>query len=83
MKRKPPAERSIGIDLDARAIERFSCGTPVELVHGCARDFLDAFPFEGHELVCSDPPASARPAAPSGAAASSIPRPIMWRCWTG
>ena len=51
-----PAERSIGIDLDERAIESFSCGHPVELVHGCTHDFLDAFPFEGRELVYCDPP---------------------------
>ena len=46
MKRKPPAERSIGIDLDERALAAFSCDTPVELVHGCAHAFLDAFPFQ-------------------------------------
>ena len=56
MKRKPPAERSIGIDLDERALAAFSCDTPVELVHGCAHAFLDAFPFQGTELVYSDPP---------------------------
>ena len=56
MKRKPPAERSIGIDRDARALEAFACDYPVELVHGCAHDFLAAFPFRGPELVYSDPP---------------------------
>ena len=34
MKRKPPAMRSIGIDLNRRAIDGFSCGHSVELVHG-------------------------------------------------
>ena len=56
MRRKPPALRNIGIDLDARAIEGFSCDYPVERVHGCAHRFLAGFPFEGGELVYSDPP---------------------------
>ena len=56
MRRKAPAERSIGIDRDRRAIDGFECGYPVELVHGCAHDFLAGFPFRGTELVCSDPP---------------------------
>ena len=56
MKRKPPALRSIGIDLNARAIRNFSCAYEVELVHGCCHRFLAAFPFEGSELVYSDPP---------------------------
>ncbi len=56
MKRKPPALRNIGIDLNARSIERFSCDYDVELVHGCCHRFLSAFPFEGDELVYSDPP---------------------------
>ena len=41
MKRKPPALRSI--DLNRRAVERFSCGYPVELHHGCAHRFLSSF----------------------------------------
>ena len=56
MQRKPPALGNIGIDLDARAIEGFSCDYPVELVHGCAHRFLAEFPFEGRELIYSDPP---------------------------
>ncbi len=56
MKRKPPAERSIGIDRDVRALEAFACAYPVERVHGCALDFLSCFPFRGPELVYSDPP---------------------------
>ena len=56
MQRKPPALRNIGIDLDARAIEGFSCDYPVERVHGCAHRFLAEFPFEGRELIYSDPP---------------------------
>ena len=56
MKRKPPALRNIGIDLNARAVSGFDCGYPVELVHGCCHRFLAAFPFDGTELVYSDPP---------------------------
>ena len=56
MKRKPPALRNIGIDLNARSIRRFRCDYEVELVHGCCHRFLAGFPFEGNELVYSDPP---------------------------
>ncbi len=56
MQRKPPAERSIGIDLDPAAIASFRCGYPVELHQGCARRFLAEFPFRGSELVYCDPP---------------------------
>ena len=56
MQRKPPARRNIGIDLDARALERFACGYAVEKIHGCAHQFLAEYPFMGRELVYSDPP---------------------------
>ena len=56
MRRKPAALRNIGIDLDARALSGFECAYPVELVHGCCHRFLAAFPFDGTELVYSDPP---------------------------
>ncbi len=56
MKRKPPALRSIGIDLNARSIRTFRCAYEVELHHGCCHRFLADFPFEGGELVYSDPP---------------------------
>jgi len=56
MKRKPPALRNIGIDLDARALARFECDYPVEKIHGCAHGFLAEYPFAGRELVYSDPP---------------------------
>ncbi len=55
-RRLAPALRSVGIDLDRRALDGFACGYPVELVHGCAHAFLAAFPFRGTELVYSDPP---------------------------
>jgi len=56
MKRKPPSQRSIGIDLKRRAIDGFACGHPVELRHRCAHRFLSGFDFDGGEPVCSDPP---------------------------
>ena len=56
MRRKPPALRNIGIDLDARALSGFECDYPVELVQGCAHDYPARYPFDGTELVYSDPP---------------------------
>ncbi|MDE0513629.1 MAG: DNA methylase [Gammaproteobacteria bacterium] len=56
MQRKPAALRNIGIDLNERALAGFACEYPVELVHGCCHRFLAAFPFDGSELVYSDPP---------------------------
>ncbi len=56
MQRKPAARHNIGIDRDARALERFACGYPVEKIHGCAHSFLATYPFTGRELVYSDPP---------------------------
>ena len=56
MKRKPGALRNIGIDLDERALAGFECDYPVELVHGCCHRFLREYPFDGTELVYSDPP---------------------------
>lgn len=56
MKRKPPALRNIGIDLDPRAIAEFECGYPVELANGGAHRFLADFDYQGSELVYSDPP---------------------------
>ena len=56
MKRKPPAQHNIGIDLDSRALARFECEYPVELVHGCAHGFLTAHEYRGRELIYSDPP---------------------------
>ena len=56
MKRKMPALRNIGIDLNARALERFQCDYPVERVHMDAHRFLAAFHYQGRELVYCDPP---------------------------
>jgi site-specific DNA-adenine methylase len=56
MKRKAPAVRSIGIDRNQRALGKFQCDYPVELVHGCAHRFLADFDYRGRELVYCDPP---------------------------
>lgn len=56
MQRKPPALRNIGIDLNQRALEKFRCDYPVELVQGCAHRFLADFNYSGRELVYCDPP---------------------------
>ena len=56
MQRKAPARRNIGIDLNERALETFACDYPVELVHGCAHQFLADFDYQGRELVYCDPP---------------------------
>jgi DNA adenine methylase len=56
MKRKPPALRNIGIDLDGRALADFECDYPVERIHGCAHRFLREFEYRGCELVYCDPP---------------------------
>jgi DNA adenine methylase len=56
MKRKAPALRNIGIDLNERAVQKFQCAYPVELVHGCAHRFLADYDYQGRELVFCDPP---------------------------
>lgn len=56
MKRKPPALQNIGIDRHGGALSKFKCDYPVQLIHGCAHEFLAQYPFQGRELVYSDPP---------------------------
>ncbi len=56
MRRKPPALRNIGIDIDPRPLASFECDYPVEKIHGCAHQFLSTFTFHGRELVYCDPP---------------------------
>ncbi len=56
MQRKPPALRNIGIDLDSRALAKFRCDYPVELVHGCAHRFLAQYRYQGREFIYCDPP---------------------------
>jgi DNA adenine methylase len=60
MRHKRPARRSIGVDLDAAALARWSqAGIEVprlELVHADAIGFLQRYPFNGSEVVYADPP---------------------------
>lgn len=58
MRRKRPAVRSIGIDLNADVLADYRSlpMTDVELVQGCAAEFLRSYVFDGTELVYSDPP---------------------------
>ncbi|MCY3769375.1 MAG: DNA methylase [Gammaproteobacteria bacterium] len=56
MQRKPAALRNLGIEIDARVLDAFECDYPVERVLGCCHEYLAAFPFDGSELVYSDPP---------------------------
>lgn len=66
MRHKLPAALSIGLDLDAAAIQRVSAALGAagddrstnrfRLIQGDAFAFLKSYPFEGHELVYCDPP---------------------------
>ncbi len=56
MKRKPPAVRNIGIDIDPQPLRAFSCDYPVETINACAHQFLADYDFQGRELIYSDPP---------------------------
>jgi site-specific DNA-adenine methylase len=56
MKRKPAALRNIGIDRHRKALANFTCGYPVEKIHGCAHRFLAEYDYQGRELIYSDPP---------------------------
>lgn len=60
MRAKPPAARSIGVDLDPAPIAAFAARGrgDVELVTGDVVEYLDRFPFElaGRVLIYADPP---------------------------
>jgi DNA adenine methylase len=56
MKRKLPALRNIGIDLNPRVLANFACDYAVELIHGCAHRFLAEYEYQGRELIYCDPP---------------------------
>ncbi|MCP5017384.1 MAG: DNA adenine methylase [Ketobacter sp.] len=56
MKRKPPALTNIGIDLDALALEDFTCDYSVDLVNECAHHYLKHYDYQGRELIYCDPP---------------------------
>ena len=63
---KKPAQRNIGIDIDADALEAFRSTTPPELASlpaaslklmvGSGIEFLRSYPWRGGELVYCDPP---------------------------
>ena len=56
MRRKPPALNTIGIDLDALALDDFACDYPVQLVNECAHHYLKHYDYQGRELIYCDPP---------------------------
>ena len=56
MKRKPPALHNIGIDLNPKALAKFECHYPVQLINDCAHRFLSNYDYHGTELIYSDPP---------------------------
>ena len=61
MKAKPAAAKSIGLDLDQAALDRFGCSYPVELHRVDCVDFLEGFDFgQGsgrlRTLIYADPP---------------------------
>ncbi|MRI57574.1 DNA adenine methylase [Methylobacterium sp. DB1607] len=58
LRRKRPAERSIGIERDPRVVERWRADPVpgVEIIEGDALDFLRRFTFSGDELIYCDPP---------------------------
>ena len=51
MKRKPPAVKNIGIDIDPEPLSQFDCAYPVHLVNDCAHHFLTHHPYSGTELI--------------------------------
>src|SRR3712207_141186 len=58
VRRKRPARRSIGVEIDSRVIEHWRANPlpGLEVVSGCAVRFLREFAFSGDELVYADPP---------------------------
>lgn len=57
MKAKRRAEIEFGIDLDERALKMSDLNNiSVQLIHDDGIQFLENYPFEGHEVVYCDPP---------------------------
>lgn len=58
LERKKPAQRSVGVDLDADVIAVWKEAEVegLELHHGDAVAYLKAFAFKGNEFVYADPP---------------------------
>lgn len=56
LKRKPAAMTNIGIDRNAKTLNKFTAPYPTQLIHGCAHQFLLDYSFTGRELIYCDPP---------------------------
>ncbi|WP_431273192.1 DNA adenine methylase [Variovorax ureilyticus] len=58
IRNKKPAAVNIGIDIDARVIQRWQAELPnvCRLVEADATEYLENYPFSGMELVYCDPP---------------------------
>lgn len=57
MRFKPPALRSIGVDLNQSVLDKFECPYPVELVCRDAESFIDDIDYAGSRvLLYVDPP---------------------------
>src|SRR4051812_33472540 len=58
LRAKPPAARSIAVEIDPRTLADHPPPTGVEIVNGCAHRFLMDFDFSraGRVLIYADPP---------------------------
>ncbi len=58
MRKKRPARRNIGIEIDPEVIGKWSKMTAInmELIHGEALTYLRSYEFTGKEFVYCDPP---------------------------
>ncbi len=59
IRKKKPAKRNIGIEIDPNVIEiwtRISNRVDLELIHGDSIHYLESYHFTGNELVYCDPP---------------------------
>ena len=58
MRRKRPAKRNIGIEIDSKVIQMWNNDDQIdiELIHGDAISFLIGYRYTGKELIYCDPP---------------------------
>ncbi len=58
MRKKRPAKRNIGIEIDPETVQKWSTITSIEyeLIYGDAIEYLSSYEFTGEELVYCDPP---------------------------
>ncbi|MCP5006797.1 MAG: DNA adenine methylase [Planctomycetes bacterium] len=58
MRKKRPARRNIGVEIDPKVIQKWSTitGIEFELIHGDAIKHLRSYEFRGKEFVYCDPP---------------------------